>query len=68
MQIDTVDGKRNVQLESKGLCLNCFRTYDPANAKGVTPLHEAVLSGQPEMLRLLLKERFKLWIANEQSN
>ena len=28
------DGKRNVQLENKWLCLNCFRTYDPANAKG----------------------------------
>ena len=28
------DGKRNVQLEGKWLCLNCFRTYDPANATG----------------------------------
>ena len=28
------DGKRNVQLENKWLCLNCFRTYDPANATG----------------------------------
>ena len=28
------DGKRNVQLEGKWLCLNCLRTYDPANATG----------------------------------
>ena len=28
------DGKRNVQLENKWLCLNCFRHYDPANATG----------------------------------
>ncbi len=28
------NGKRNVQLENKWLCLNCLRTYDPASATG----------------------------------